>query len=89
MYPLSVLSHYPLGHIIYSNQSPIIDTVFIQLLTIVSKPLALPYTAYDLSKDSTQERKGREGKKGRKKLYKKNESHTSKNLDPEKNWTIG
>ena len=50
MYPLSVSSHYPLGNITYGNQSPIIDTAFIQLLTIVSRTLALPYTAYHLSK---------------------------------------
>ena len=78
MYPLSVLSHYPLGHIIYTNQSPIIDTVLTQLLTIPSKALALPYTAFPLSKQhpiynlSIIQKRGGEGKK---KLYKKNKRY--------------
>ena len=95
MYPLRILLYYPFAHIIYCNQSSVLDTVFIQLLAIGSRTFVLPYTAYDLPNQYSKcnlsiiykggEKRNKKKRKGRKKLYKKNGSQTSKNLDLEKN----
>jgi len=52
-YPLIILSHYPLGHIVDGSQSPIIVTVSTQLLIIASRTLALPCIAYALPNQHT------------------------------------
>ena len=82
MYPLRILSYYPLAHIIiHYNRSPVLDTVFIQLLTIVSRTLALPYTTYLLSNQhsiynlSIIHKRGKKRKKRKKKLQQKRKSH--------------
>ena len=82
LYSLRILSYHPLAHIIYYNQSPIFDTVFIQLLTIVSRAHALPYTAYDLSNQhsicnlSIIHKRGEKRKKRKKKtIQEKRKSH--------------
>ena len=86
IYLLMILSHIPLAHIIYCNQFPVLDTVFIQLLTIVSRTLALPYTAYDdlsnqystcnLSIIHKRREKRNKKKKGKKKtVQEKRKSH--------------